>query len=136
MASIHQFQRRAIESLRPGDDLPADFSAVDFALGDGRPLYYLGASEGIGTCADIHGMWVLVLGTVCPKPNVPVGNRLSVCRYAVLLRDPTADERQKFYQGSVVCLECVERLSFVEHSGGIARFALTEKSACYVSTFG
>ena len=137
MSSIHQFQRRAVESLRFGrDDLPASFSPASFALNDERPLYFCGTSEGIGTCADIQGMWVAVFGLVQPSPKVPVGRHLSECRYAVLLRDATPGERSAFPQGHIVCLECVERLDFKSFSNGTASFALSGRSKCYVPTFG
>ncbi len=96
MASIRQYRRRAIESLRSaahrlGANLPPFLSPLPQDLGDrawyldkGARLYPWGVSLGYGTCAGIPGMDVLVLGRepgAC-RPQDVQGRR---CEFAVLV---------------------------------------------------
>src|SRR3989344_5937839 len=99
MGFVIQMQRRAIEALKPYAEAPWPSEAltkedISFFLGkDGQgalipPLVCLGFSEGIGTCSDIHGMYVAVLGhrpfdwDAAKNPNT---RELARCAYAVLL---------------------------------------------------
>jgi len=80
MACVIQMQRRAIEELRPvkGNLLVKGFLGnnlgrvsrrkipIKFALEESFPLYFLGVSEGFGTCSDIHGINVIVLSLIPP----------------------------------------------------------------------
>lgn len=110
MSFIIQMQRRAIEALKGFFSCPWPAEAfqdqdVSFLLGnDSRGecnqnwLTYLGMSEGVGSCSDIHGMDVVVLG-YGPENwseleqggenwrwhREPNWKRLSGCAYAVLL---------------------------------------------------
>lgn len=97
MASIRQYQRRAIEGLRyaasrlgaalpePLTPLPPDVADREFSL-DGQPVYPCGVSRGHGTCAAVPGMDVLVFGRAPGDPAYcgPEAVRGSRCAYAVL----------------------------------------------------
>ncbi|MBI5733232.1 hypothetical protein HY967_04795 [Candidatus Jorgensenbacteria bacterium] len=101
MGFIIQMQRRAIESFRgrirtawPADKFRRgkfDFSLVGErspVVHGMQPLVCLGISEGIGTCSDIKGMSVAVLGYKWHGENdkeYKDQGRLSKCAYAVLL---------------------------------------------------
>lgn len=87
MASIRQYQRRAIEGCRPTADrldahLPPDLPLADsYPDETGARLFPWGVSQGYGTCSDVPGMNVLVLGRA-PAQRPP--KDLPPCAYAVL----------------------------------------------------
>ena len=99
MGFVIQMQRRAIEALKPFAEAPWPTEAltkekISFFLGkDGPsaiipPLVCLGFSEGIGTCSDIHGMYVAVMGHRewdWDDTKNPSAQQLARCAYAVLL---------------------------------------------------
>ena len=102
MASIRQYQRRAIEGLRdaarrlgaalpePLTPLPPDVADREFYL-DGTRLYPWGVSRGYGTCADVPGMDVLVLGRE-PAVRTTQDVQGARCAFAVLLEvEPPRD---------------------------------------------
>ena len=96
MALILQRQRRAIEALKPfvEKSWPSESFTeghVSFYIGEGPTqtpsLVFLGFSEGIGTCSDIHGMDVAVLGYRAlgneKEKDLDI-KRLAGCAYVVL----------------------------------------------------
>jgi hypothetical protein len=108
MGLVIQFQRRAIETLRPHvreAPIPSDLAlgAAQFTRNDGFPLFALGVSNGYGTCAGIHGMDVLVLGADRPEstPWLPLSQPASQCAYAVLLRDLTTGEYMEWCRANL-----------------------------------
>lgn len=109
MACVIQMQRRSIEELRPvnGARLVNGFLArtlrsvtrntpVQFALDENYPLYFLGVSEGIGTCSDIGGLNVNVLSPRPPGKHLGATELQKVIRseYTVLRSEGKGVERK------------------------------------------
>jgi hypothetical protein len=127
MASILNPQRRAIEQFWP-DPLPENIATAKLFMinwdaewdeaGHRQPLYVLGISDGVGTCARVQGMDVLVLGAAPPDPGEKMRNytpeRAAKCAYAVLLCDPTEGERNKANRLVREVIKCVELLRIAE----------------------
>lgn len=134
MGFIVQMQRRAIEQLKEeGPPLVFSTGEVRFLLENGRELHFLGRSKGVGTCSDIHGMDVLVVSEVHGNGRKPPVSSWSVA-YAVLLRDPTAEEIRQNHNLDETCLEAVELLQLVAQNGSNFTFRKTGRSSCYVRT--
>lgn len=122
-------QRRAIEEVRPKTtklELPAALDDADIFLAeDSTQLFVLGISIGVGTCSNIHGMNVLVLGTSPPDSGRRMnGQRIESCHYAVLYSQ--LENRQNLAQASV------ERLSFIGCDANRATFNKTGNVSIYV----
>lgn len=126
MACVKQWQRRAIERLKP-HARPLNFPPTEASLlMDGQPLYVLGVSDGTGTCSDIHGMDVLVLGLT--PPSVPPRQAdLSKCSYAVLLRWATDEERRR----NEYCNSAVDLLEVLVSQDGQVTLGRSGYSAVY-----
>ena len=99
MACIIQMQRRAIERLRPRrptwprhclEKAGRNLTSLSLKLESGLELFLYGISQGVGTCSDIHGMNVAVLGVNPPsvKLNPETRDELLRSEYFVLLTDP------------------------------------------------
>ena len=116
MSRITQFQRRAIESLWkdisngqkdkvkwPKDISPdCHFFYKEKAIYKEKEVYYLGISNGVGSCSDIMGVNVAVFGNfggIKPKPYSR--DPLSSCQYAVLVRKPTPEETKQWNKPGV-----------------------------------
>ena len=141
MASIRQYQRRAIEELFPfrdGKSFKIFPNKDRFFLIDGTPLYFVGLSEGIGTCSDIHGMGVAVFSFNPPPPllyfnlqnlfHFYTGN----CEYGVLLSD--ASEEECRIAGRDLKLSdhgCVRLLKLKKIGDRLAVFSLTNQKSVY-----
>lgn len=68
MAGLRQFQRRAIEHvIKPVTPAPTISLAPKHKYFlNGREIFLLGISTGVGTCSDLHGINVAVFGN---RPN-------------------------------------------------------------------
>lgn len=154
MAGIRQFQRRAIELLwkqvfddetpvlgwpeafkRFSGSLPPD-QALRFFY-KRQEIFFLGVSQGIGTCADIHGLNAAVFGTTSPLPlDQPPAldkNLLFQTKLAVFLRPATEDERRSWERGvSVLSLELIHPVNMCENRIGFAQFKNLSTTYCNV----
>ncbi|OGY64788.1 MAG: hypothetical protein A3I24_04555 [Candidatus Harrisonbacteria bacterium RIFCSPLOWO2_02_FULL_41_13b] len=136
MAFIRQYQRRAIEEFSPFQNRQS-FTVfpyrIRFRLVNGRPLYFLGFSEGIGTCSDIHGMNVAVFSLQRPeKPQSFSLNFGENCTYGVLLKIASEDEcRIADRDPKLSAHGCVELLQLEKIEGYTFIFELTNKKAVY-----
>jgi hypothetical protein len=128
MACVKQWQRRVIEGLAPHAQLlTLPDSEMQFFLGS-RRLFPLGISNGIGTCADLANLDVLVLGLAPPgEPRHAAG--IGNCRYAVLLRNCTAEEKAS--AGGVLVNSAVDLLRVTRRSGVSIIFSLTPHKQLY-----
>ncbi|OGY63106.1 MAG: hypothetical protein A2745_01665 [Candidatus Harrisonbacteria bacterium RIFCSPHIGHO2_01_FULL_44_13] len=146
MAFLIQFQRRAIESLkshlfRPRhaiEDIHHLRSVIsgNFTC-DGVSLDILGVSKGVGTCSDIHGMDVLVLGWSkshrCRAANEISLEKIKRCAYAVLLRQATEEEAKSQHFAPDVAVLCVELLRITDIASDYTNFQSTGLYACYAA---
>lgn len=94
MASVRQWQRLAIERLRSEAQELNLGQLPELFLGNDR-LFPLGVSNGVGTCSQVHGMNVLVVGLTPPHPGVEPVCDATGCAYAVLLRWATEEEKRE-----------------------------------------
>lgn len=147
MASIRQFQRRAIESLQshmvePRHPIESVYSlrpviSANFLMLDNQqPLKVLGISDGTGTCSDIHGMNILVLSAdqrSRPQHEVSLVE-IQSCAYAVLLRPATQKEAKKEGFNLVYSFFCVELLRITDIATDYTNMELTGRRAYYVAT--
>jgi len=140
MGRIRNFQRRAIESLVKWEEtINADVDWDGVKLLSGERLYVLGISDGVGTCSDVHGLYVLVLGLKPPKDGKPYilpGEKIEDCSYAVLLRELTEEEWKEEREARKVdniSLACVELLEQLQIGRKQAVFDGTGKKECYVA---
>lgn len=134
MASIRQYQRRAIEQLVFEDYLPDGIETQNIFLEGGNPLFILGVSRGRGTCSDMRGVDVLVLSERSSYEH-RVDGVVQCCRCSVLLRRATQDE----YAQQGICsasqlLMCIEGLRFTHQRNGVSTFVLSQSRAYYIST--
>lgn len=109
MSSIRQYQRRALEALKP------EKVAISFSVSkkDEETLFYvqrrvkgkvrferiylLGISEGVGTCSDLEGINIAVFGLKKPlSTQLPKNIEEVICEWAALVKTPT---RQEIKQG-------------------------------------
>ncbi len=131
MGRLHCPQRRAIESLKPfAEPLPHLDNITSFVLQDGTQLHILGASNGVGSCSDIHGMDVLVVGTDPPvdRPRFPNGSSVKSCSYIVLL-----DENDPDYKPGSHYHKTVELLRIVDSTATHCVCIRTGHKARYVA---
>ncbi len=137
MSRILQQQRRAIESLkRKGEPIPPNLESAQLLLEDGTKLSVLGISTGVGTCADIHGVDVLVLGMAPPidGPRI-IRSTLENCQYVVLLRCLSPEERRNSPLARITpCLYAVELLAVSSVLENCIVFRKTDEIAHYVNT--
>lgn len=131
MGCIRQMQRRAIEELCDvvNDQLsPIKLKpGIAFRAADERSLFPLGVSTGVGTCSDIYGMNVLVLGDEPPRDERLREDIAVQCAYAVLLRLPRDDEWRDRNRPKL----CVERLAVATVSEQKIVFSRTGFSKLY-----
>lgn len=123
MSGIWQMQRRALECATHGQELNLQVGPQQvLQLEDGRTLFPLGVSQGIGTCSDIHGINILVLGVEEPTDG---RNRDYVfsekCSRVALLRDVTPEERAQLTNPSHAWA-MTERLELVRQGEEIVVF--------------
>lgn len=151
MGRVLQTQRRAIESLRSAAmelNSHKELDSVDmnkvvlcslnevYVLEPGRTMIYpWGTSVGVGTCSDIRGMNVLVMGLNELKEMFPV---FEPHEYVVLCRSVTDEERREYKEvnryGGDPSLACVELIWFVRRFPfHTITFARTGKKQVYVS---
>lgn len=136
MGLVLQCQRRAIEGVitqkeRPPHPLMNDSLFLPAFLDDGRKLFILGISVGTGTCSDIHGVNVLVMGTGRSQNPIrlPRGATIASCAYAVLLRPSTEEEKKtadnEFMTMAVELLDQLvkdERMNYFCRTGIVAHY--------------
>jgi len=139
MSCVKHWQRRALERLGPRKIVPLTVSAKDKYYLDGKRIYLLGTSIGIGTCSDLKDINIAVFGREKPaSPRFPRNGSESICQWAALLRRPTEKELQEERNGrDIRCLLAVEgiKISKLEKDKGFNRvyFVLTGKKELYVN---
>lgn len=132
MASIHNYQRRALESVigPESPDMLPNLEGDKFYLG-GEPIYFLGTSSGVGTCSDMHGVDIAVF-SMTPANGEPRGT-LESCTHAALVRPLTEEEReQQAYKE--VAYKAVDGLRVVKKEWNYVIFERNGKKAVYVNT--
>lgn len=143
MANVHTPQRRALEALKPKQKDIFDFSQQDEFVLSGKRIYLLGISEGIGTCSDLHGINIAVLGWIQPESiRMPMQsqNKKITCSWSALLREPTEEEFQNELKGkkgiAYLVVELIEPILLIEKDDGkrIYYFKSTTKKEFYVNT--
>ncbi|MFA5022245.1 MAG: hypothetical protein WC508_04170 [Patescibacteria group bacterium] len=133
-----QMQRRAIERLRVGASRPPkDIGDHRLFLTTGKRIYIWGISDGVGTCADVKDMDVIVVAKSNPGKNwerMYHKNSLPTSRYVVLSRPPTKEEEKKAHHlyGDNVELNTVELLRFVSRDKRGLHFKVVGKTSTYV----
>lgn len=113
MACVKQWQRRALEKLRPWTIVPLVFSVNgkdEFYLINGKRIYLLGVSSGIGTCSDLKDVNIAVFGYEKPKFIIFPRRWNKTCQWAALLREPTKKELQEKQAEGIYCWMVVEGL--------------------------
>ena len=154
MSGIRQYQRRAIESfVEEPEALPPPSNLIEPKIRtfDSTALFLHGVSIGIGSCSDIHGMDVLVVGEFEPnrEEKIAIAARLATsrCAYTVefLPRTRTTLEEcqaTSFSPGTYtdprdgfIGLSGVELLEFLdpESNGEVVIFERTGKRKLYVA---
>lgn len=136
MAFLTQFQRRAIESLKPhASSSLSDILSSSFWLNGKQSLIILGISEGIGSCSDIHGMNVLVLSAnFLNEPlRIPTAQQIRSCAYAVIIREAREDESVNHNFDPSAEVNCVELLKVLYSETSKTEVSLTGHRAYYVA---
>lgn len=138
MGLILQAQRGAIERLQEfSQPLPRDIGFTsEFRIGKSK-IFYLGPSEGIGTCSAVqfHGMWVAVFG-YSPEGRAKRDSHFADCEYPVLVRNVTEKEREMFSRTNGnhgMSILAVELIWVKKYSDEFVQFALSGKVAVYVN---
>jgi hypothetical protein len=136
MSSIRNFQRRALEFLikkgadKEKENLPVSLANTKFYIGE-TPIYLLGVSDGIGSCADMHGVDIAVFSFSPPtqQNSLPV----DTCAHAALIRNLTEEERlmQPYPE---VSYRVAEGLKIEKKERNYVIFALTGTKKIYTST--
>lgn len=126
-------QRPAIEGVIDfkEESIPESIWRKRIVSDVGAPLYILGVSDGLGAYANLKGVDILVLGFNSPGDRVI---RKTLCRYAVLLREPTTEERvrENLYRGDNVMLACVQGLRCQQETNDSIVFEMTDRKEIYV----
>lgn len=141
MSNVHAPIRRALEALKPKQKDIFDFSQQDEFVLSGKRIYFLGISEGIGTCSDLKGINIAVFGRRKPEAcRMPCKDAKVECRWSALLREPTEEEFQnelKDKKGiAYLVVELIEPILLIEKDDGkrIYYFKSTTKKEFYVNT--
>ncbi len=140
MGNVHTPQRRALESLKPEEVRSLVISIEDKYYFNGNEIFFLGISEGIGTCSDLHGINIAVFGQEeSPSPRFPRGKIKVNCSWAAILRKPADEElKQEGHNSDTLCLmvEGIEILGEhpIKKDKTIYNFIATGKKKIYVDT--
>lgn len=136
MSSIRQYQRRALEALKPESQNPLSVSIAHTYYLNGEEIYLLGISKGVGTCADLHRINIAVFGKTKPHKSPFAGkNELEQCEWAALLRSPNKKEQQTWFQQyKNTCCMTVQRLKVVTQGASSIHFTLTQDKKVYANT--
>lgn len=118
MSSVHQYQRRALESLSPDkkNSLTVSKSENNTYYLDGIEIFLAGISPGAGTCADLHEINIAVFGDSPPEHvQFPRGLEIATCEWSALVRLSTDEEKQVWFQknGNTCCLTALS-IEFVK----------------------
>ena len=93
--NIKNYQRRALERVRDQDFQPFRLKRRQTYLLNGEVIYLAGISDGVGTCADFHGIDIAVF-TMHPVSARVAENILSTlpryCQGTALARGKKSDE--------------------------------------------
>ena len=137
---IHTYQRRALESLKPEEPIPLIVSLEDEYWLQGERIFLIGASPGIGTCSELHGIYIAVFEKNQPtRVQLPKGKKRVRCDWSSLQRVPTKEEKKEWQrQYKTPCCLVVQRIEVtkVEKKNGFnsVHFVLTKKKKLWCST--
>lgn len=145
MSSIRNYQRRALESLKPKSQSSLTiFKNNEYYLKQRKFLLFvkktriflLGISLGVGTSADLHGINIAVFGESPPlRSPLTQGQKNEQCEWAVLLRTPTKKEKQTWFQlYKNTCCLTVQRLKIVKQGTSRINFTLAKDKKVYADT--
>ena len=134
-------QRRAFEELRPKGDDPIYICPGHLYFLDRKEIFFVGVSEGIGTCADLKGVNIAVFTTHKPSEEqrqeyaVLLRSQLRICQFSVLRREPTDDELQRIKEseGPNTLILVGEGLLVVNNRSGVFNFVRNSKKSVYVN---
>lgn len=140
MSGIRQYQRRALEALKPEETQSIQISNTDKFYLNNKRIYLLGISEGIGTCSDLYGIYIAVFSFSKPENvRVPMGHQEVICSWSALLREPTKEEFRNRLKDkndiSYLVVELIEPILLAEKDDGkrIYYFKSTTKKNFYVN---
>lgn len=131
MAHLRQDQRKTIESLFDGRSvLPSGLHTYEqFELQQEKsPLYFLGMSEGYGTCSNVFGVDVAVFGFEPFEQQTP----LRPFSHAVALRPAGVEELTEYQRQFGMLVGVVERLDLESVNCSRVSFRLTGHKGSYV----
>lgn len=142
MSCIRQYQRRALEALKPEKDWPIMIpnGKIDEYYLYGEKIHLLGISEGIGTCSDLKDINIAVFGKTKPELiQFPRNCQHVICSWSALLRNPTDKELQENWRGkegiSCLVVEGLELTAYkldLETVASCYYFLLSKKKQFYV----
>lgn len=131
MSFILQCQRRAIEGLfSPEVEIEFNVKKGQRYCLDGKEIFLLGVSRGIGTCSDYHGINFAVFAykgdpsKISSTVTVPIE-----CAGGVLFRKPHNKEPRKWGDATRV----VEKLRILHKEGASIHFTVVGISKSYTS---
>jgi len=141
MSSIRQYQRRALEALKPKEIQSIYLLNTDeFYLNDEK-IFLVGISRGVGTCSDLHNINIAVFSRIKPENNqTPLRPTLEIlCAWSALLRDLTETELQEELNDkkdiSHLTVERIEPILLIENNDvRTYYFQSTNQKEFYVNT--
>ncbi len=97
MSCIRQYQRKALEALKPKEIQSIYLLSTDEFYLDDEKIYLVGISKGIGTCSDLHDINIAVFSRIKPEDNqAPLRPNVEIlCAWSALLRGLTDTELQE-----------------------------------------
>lgn len=142
MGSVHQFQRYALEELKPENQnsLTISKSENNTYYLDGEEIFLSGISPGVGTCSKLHGIYIAVFESSPPAClQFPRGLEIVTCDWSALVRKPTAEEEQEWFQEhGNRCCRTAQRIKLLPREKNTNDtsfyFKLTKKKKVYSNT--
>ncbi|MDA2922684.1 hypothetical protein MYX07_05480 [Patescibacteria group bacterium AH-259-L07] len=142
MSSIHQWQRYTLEELKPDkqNSLTVSRSENNTYYLDEERIFLSGISPGVGTCSNLHGIYIAVFESNPPdRLQFPRGIETVTCDWSSLVRGSTEEEKQVWFQehGNICCLtaQSIELIKKEKNSNGTTfYFTLGKKRKTYSHT--
>jgi len=96
---------------------------------DGKRIYLLGVSEGVGSCSDLLGVYIAVFSEN-PGSAKAIPGRMDDCSYAALLRVAKEEEKEPYPDCSCMV---VEGLALPQREAEYIEFVKDGTKAVYVN---
>lgn len=129
MGFILQTQRRAIEKLfSPEFKVELKVRRKQRYYLEGKEIFLLGISRGVGSCSDYHDINFAVFGKK-GSSKFPSLDTIE-CAGGVLLREPHKEESKKWKDDAAILV--VEKLRVLSEEDAVICFTKTEKQTSYV----